>query len=88
MKRAFKCWVFVLCAADKVHYLNGRGIVQHTFDAEVAEELSVYAGEEVGVASLGVNTDLFSRTGSTSSKGHMRFLEVPSAESSSTFMCT
>ncbi len=34
-------------AADKVHYVNGRGIVQHTFDAEVPEELSVYPGEEV-----------------------------------------
>jgi hypothetical protein len=30
-----------------VHYLHGRGIVQHAFDAEVPEELSVYAGEEV-----------------------------------------
>ncbi len=35
-------------SADKVHYVNGRGIVQHTFDAEVPEELSVYPGEEVG----------------------------------------
>lgn len=36
-------------AADKVHYVNGRGLVQHTFDAEVPEELSVYPGEEVGL---------------------------------------
>ncbi|CAL8471398.1 g10940 [Coccomyxa elongata] len=36
-------------SADKVHYVNGRGIVQHTFDAEVPEELSVYPGEEVEV---------------------------------------
>lgn len=34
-------------SADKVHYVNGRGVVQHTFDAEVPEELSVYPGEEV-----------------------------------------
>ncbi|KAK9919131.1 hypothetical protein WJX75_009619 [Coccomyxa subellipsoidea] len=36
-------------SADKVHYVNGRGLVQHTFDAEVPEELSVYPGEEVEV---------------------------------------
>ena len=33
--------------ADKVHYVNGPGEVLHAFDAEAAEELSVYAGEEV-----------------------------------------
>ena len=32
--------------ADKVHYVNGPGEVLHAFDAEAAEELSVYAGEE------------------------------------------
>ena len=37
----------VLCLADKVHYVNGPGEVLHAFDAEAAEELSVYAGEEV-----------------------------------------
>ena len=34
--------------ADKVHYVNGPGEVLHAFDAEAAEELSVYAGEQVG----------------------------------------
>lgn len=32
--------------ADNVHYVNGPGEVLHAFDAEAAEELSVYAGEE------------------------------------------
>ena len=34
-------------SADKVHYVNGPGEVLHAFDAEAAEELSVYAGEQV-----------------------------------------
>ena len=37
----------MLRLADKVHYVNGPGEVLHAFDAEAAEELSVYAGEEV-----------------------------------------
>lgn len=40
--------VLDVVSTDKVHYVNGRGLVQHTFDAEVPEELSVYPGEEVG----------------------------------------
>ena len=32
--------------ADNVHYVNRPGEVLHAFDAEAAEELSVYAGEE------------------------------------------
>lgn len=39
------------CCADKVHYVNGPGEVLHAFDAEAAEELSVYAGEEVRLSS-------------------------------------
>ncbi|KAK9794598.1 hypothetical protein WJX73_004152 [Symbiochloris irregularis] len=34
---------------DNVHYVQGRGVVQHPFEGQLAEELTVYRGEEVEV---------------------------------------
>lgn len=36
-----------VCHADNVHYVQGRGIVQHPFEGQSLEELSVSRGEEV-----------------------------------------
>lgn len=38
--------------ADNVHYVQGRGVVQHPFEGQLAEELTVYRGEEVNASWL------------------------------------